>query len=198
MRAEGHDQPPGHGTDPTAAAGPVASVPVPGPNRLAYLPSIYGALLLFLLTLGGVYLLVRLQFLLILLFMSVLVACGIAGPVRRLEQRGLGRAPAILVVYVLIGAVLAGIGWYALPRLLGQAGAVAQDLPEQIVQAQQLRNRLLAMQDDYPILGDLDARLLALAESAGAGATSTLLALPGAVARTVFAVTSISPSPSCC
>lgn len=75
-------------------------------NRFAYVPSIYVALLFFLLTLGGVYLLVRLQFLLILLFLSVLVACGIAGPVRRLERRGLGRAPAILIIYALIGAIV--------------------------------------------------------------------------------------------
>jgi len=161
------------------------------PNRFAALPSIYGALVLTLLTLGGVYLLARLQFLLILLFLSVLVACGIAGPVRRLERMGLGRAPAILVVYLLIGGVLAAIGWYALPRLIGQAGAVAEDLPEQIVQAQQLRARLVAMQADYPILGDLDARLLAIAENAGASATNTLLALPGAVATSLFAITSI-------
>jgi predicted PurR-regulated permease PerM len=161
------------------------------PNRFAYLPSIYGALLLFLLTLGGVYLVVRLQFLLILLFLSVLVACGVAGPVRWLERRGLGRAPAILLVYALIGTVLAGIGWYALPRLLGQAGAVAQDLPEQIVQAQQVRQRLLAMQDDYPILAQIDERLLAIAEGAGGSVTRTLLGLPTAVAKTVFSVTSI-------
>lgn len=167
------------------------SVPVAGHSRMAYLPGIYGAFLLILLTLGGVYVLVRLQFLIILLFMSVLVACGIAGPVRRLERIGLSRAPAILVVYAVIGAVLAGIGWYALPRLVGQAAAVAQDLPEQVVQAQRLRNRLLDLQSDYPILGDLDARLLAFAESAGTSATATLLELPGAVATAFFAITSI-------
>ena len=167
------------------------SFPASRADRFASLPSIYGALVLTLLTLGGVYLLARLQFLLILLFLSILVACGIAGPVRRLERIGLGRAPAILVVYLLIGAVLAAIGWYALPRLLGQAGAVAEDLPEQIVQAQQMRDRLLALQADYPILGDLDARLLAIAENAGASVTNTLLALPGAVATSVFAITSI-------
>lgn len=187
-RTQGQLQRAGHDIDPNAVA---SAAPVAVPNRLAYMPSIYGALLLILLTLGGVYLMVRLQFLIILLFMSVLVACGIAGPVRRLEQRGLSRAPAILVVYAVIGAVLAGIGWYALPRLVGQAAAVAQDLPEQVVQAQRVRNRLLAMQADYPILGDLDARLLAFAESAGASATTSLLALPGVVARSVFAITSI-------
>lgn len=160
-------------------------------NRLAYMPSIYGALVLFLLTLGGVYILIRVQFLLVLLFLSVLVACGIAGPVGWLERRGLGRALSILLVFAGIGAVLAAIGWYALPRLLGQAGAVAQDIPEQISQAQRLRDRLLAMQDDYPILGQFDERLLAIAESAGGSVTRTLLELPTIVAKAIFSVTSI-------
>lgn len=160
-------------------------------DRFAYVPSVYGALLLALLTIGGAYLLVRLQFLLILLFLSVLVACGIAGPVRRLERVGIGRAFAILIVYALVGAAVAGSGWYALPRLLGQAGAVAEDLPQQILQAQQARARLLAMRGEYPILEQLDARLLTLAESVGTRATRTLLGLPGAIAKAVFALTSI-------
>jgi len=172
---------------------PTQTRPVPAPrqNPFAYVPSIFGGLLLILVTIGGVYLLARLQFLIILLFLSVLVACGISDPVRWLERRGLGRALAILVVYAVIGAVLTGIGWYALPRLLGQAGAVAQDLPDQFAQAQQVRQRLVETQADYPILGDLDARLVAITEDAGGNATRILLDLPAAVAKTVFSVTSI-------
>lgn len=188
-----HRANPDHLQRPGTAGDAAVSRPGPMPRHdpFAYVPSIYGGLLLFLLTLGGVYLLARLQFLLILLFLSVLVACGISGPVQWLERRRLSRALAILLVYAVIGAVVTGIGWYALPRLLGQAGAVAEDLPEQIIQAQQFRERLLAMQDDYPILGDLDARLLAIAESASSRATRTLLGLPAALAKAVFSVTSI-------
>ena len=167
------------------------SNPMPGHHPFAYVPSIFGGLFLILLTIGGVYLLARLQFLIILLFLSVLVACGISDPVRWLERRGLGRALAILLVYALIGAVLAGIGWYALPRLVGQAGAVAEDLPAQFAEAQRFRQRLVEMQADYPILGDLDARLIEITEDAGASATEILLDLPAAVATAVFAVTSI-------
>lgn len=160
-------------------------------DRLAYLPSIYGALLLFLLTVGGIYLVIRLQFLIILLFLSVVVACGIAGPVRRLERRGISRALAIVIVYALIGVVVAGIGWYAVPRLVGQAGQVAQDIPRQIESTRQLRERLQAMGDDYPILNQFDARLVAAADGLGAKLTGQLLALPKAVAKAVFAVTTI-------
>ncbi len=175
----------------TGAPARTSSATAPRQNPFAYVPSIYGGLLLFLLTIGGVYLLARVQFLIVLLFLSVLVACGISDPVRWLERRGLGRALAILLVYALIGAVLTGIGWYALPRLLGQAGAVAEDLPDQIAQAQRFRQRLIEMQADYPILGDLDARLIAITADAGEDATRVLLDLPAAIAKTVFAVTSI-------
>ena len=176
----------------TAQAPPGAGPTAPRHQHpFAYVPSIYGGLLLFLLTIGGVYLLARLQFLIILLFLSVLVACGISNPVRWLERRGLGRALAILLVYAVIGAILTGIGWYALPRLVGQAGTVAEVLPEQVAQAQRFRQRLIEMQADYPILGDLDARLVEIAEDAGGAVTRILLDLPAAIATTVFAVTSI-------
>lgn len=68
---------------------------------------------------------------------------------------------------------------------------MAEDLPNQVVQAQQVRERLLAMRGDYPILGQLDTRLLTLAESVGASATRTLLGLPKTVAKAIFSVTSI-------
>ncbi len=54
-----------------------------------------------------------------------------------------------------------------------------------------MRERLLAMRGDYPILGQLDTRLLTLAESVGASATRTLLGLPKTVAKAIFSVTSI-------
>ena len=171
-------------------ADPVAESPA-FPSRLHYLPSIYGALLLILLSLGGVYLVVRLRFLFILLFLSILLACGIAGPVRRLERLGIPRAAAILIVYLVIGGIFAGIAVYALPRLVGQAQIAAQALPEQVAEAQRLREQLLTHQDEYPVLEQLDARLISLAEGAGARASRIILALPTAVATTVFSVTSI-------
>jgi predicted PurR-regulated permease PerM len=170
-----------------AGAGPLAATP----GRFAYLPSIYGALLLILLTVGGLYLVVRLRFLFILLFLSLLLACGIAGPVRRLERRGVPRALAILIIYAGIGVVLTGLAWYTVPRLVGQTNAFAQDLPNQIAEARDVRERLLAKQEEYPILAEIDARLIDFAQGAGARATSMLLGLPRAIAKTVFSVTSI-------
>ncbi len=178
-------------TTVSSAASPLPPAPPAPRPRLAYASSIYAALLLFGLTAIGLYLLVRLQFLLILLFLAVLVASGIAGPVRRLERLGLRRGLAILVVYAVIAGVLGLISWYVLPRLLGQAVDIALDLPRRLEDARQVQERVDELSQDYPILRDLDARLLALANNAGAEVTARLLAMPGAIAKALFSLTSI-------
>ncbi len=160
-------------------------------SRLAYMPSIYTALLLFGLTVVGFYLLIRLQFLLILLFFSVLLACGVARPVRRLEQWRLPRSLAIGLVYLGILAVFAGIGWYVLPRLVGQAVNIAQDLPNRIEQTEQWRRRVEELGRDYPILERLDARLTAIASGAGEDVAARLLEMPQAFAKGLFSLMTI-------
>ncbi len=160
-------------------------------SRLVYMPSIYMALLLFGLTVVGFYLLIQLQFLLILLFLSVLLACGVARPVRRLEQWGLPRSLAIGLVYLGILAVFAGIGWYVLPRLVGQAVNIAQDLPNRIEQTEQWRRRVEELGRDYPILERLDARLAAIASGAGEDLAVRLMDMPRAFAKGLFSLLTI-------
>jgi putative permease len=156
-----------------------------------YAPSIYSALLLFLLTVIGLYLLVRLEYLLTVLFLAVLLACGIAGPVRRLEEWRLPRALAILVVYLVIFGVLAAIAWYVLPRLVGQANNIAEDLPREIQQAERVQQRIDDLAVDYPILNDLNARLLGAATRASGVVANRVLELPRAIAKAVFSLLSI-------
>ncbi len=160
-------------------------------SRLVYMPSIYLALLLFGLTAVGFYLLIRLQFLLILLFLSVLLACGVAGPVRRLEQWRLPRSLAIGLVYLGVLGVFAGIGWYVLPRLVGQAVNIAQDIPNRIEQTEQWRRRVEDLGRDYPILEQLDARLTEFASGAGEDVATRLLEMPRAFAKAIFSLVTI-------
>ncbi len=149
------------------------------------------ALLLFGLTAVGFYLLLRLQFLLVLLFLSVLLASGIAGPVRRLERRGLPRPVAIGLIYLAIFGVLAGIGWYVLPRFVGQAVNIAEDLPQWIEQAEQWQRRVEDLGEDYPILEQLDARLRVMAYGAGNELTGWVLEMPAAFAKGLFSLVTI-------
>lgn len=163
----------------------------PPPPRLAGAVAIYAALLLFGLTVAGFILLVRLQYLLVILFLALLFASGIAGPVRRLERWGASRGVAILVVYAVLAGVLGALTWYVLPRVLGQAADAASDLPRRLRDVEELQLRIADLARDYPILSDFDDRLLGIAARGGNAFTVWLLGLPEAVARALFTLISI-------
>ena len=163
----------------------------PRRGRLADVGSLYVALILVAATIGGFFLLLRLRYLLIVLFLALLVACGIAGPVRRLERRGVPRGLAIGLVYLAVFAVVGGIGWYVVPRLVGQAGTVADDLPERVAAVRRLQARFDDFSRDYPFLADFDARLLRQTEALGPAVSRRLLAIPGAITRAVFTLFSV-------
>lgn len=160
-------------------------------DRFRYTPSIYAALVLALLTIVVWNILAELEWLLILLYLAVLVACGIAGPVRWMEQRGLNRAVSILVVFAFIAATIVGISWYAVPPLVGQMGALVDAIPGYISRGETLRLRWTELQEQYPALTPLEDRLMELAGELGATATEMILNLPATMAKTIFAVTSI-------
>ncbi len=160
-------------------------------DRLRYTPSIYAALVLGLLTVVVWNILAELEWLLILLYLAVLVACGIAGPVGWIERRGINRALAILLVFSMIAAVFVGVAWYAIPPLVGQAGALIEEIPDYVSRAERLRMRWIALEETYPALEQLDERLIEISSQAGTTATEVLLGLPATIAKTVFAVTSI-------
>lgn len=170
---------------------PLVWPPVPPRRHFADAPSIYAALLLFGLTVAGVYLLLRLELLLVILFLAALIASAIAGPVRRLESARLPRGLAILVVYAVILAVIGALGWYVLPRLVGQAADAATDLPGRLRDVEQLRVRVNDLAEEYPILPDLESRLVNFAGEGGSALTTWLLGLPGAVAKGFFTLLSV-------
>lgn len=174
---------------------PVSVVPSPTPvvrpSRFAEAPSIYAALVLFGLTLGGGYLLLRLRALLIILFVALLVASAMAGPVRRLERLGLPRSAAIAMIYLFLFGLIGAMAWFVLPRVVGQAGDAASDLPSRLRDLEDMRIRLDELGEQYPILRNLDDRWVAIASRAGASFSERLLALPGLVATAAFTLVSI-------
>src|SRR3712207_2754616 len=128
---------------------------------------IYYALLLAILTVAGLYLLVRLQHVLIILFLSLLFAATVAKPADYLERFRVPRALAALVVYLAAFGVIAGIGWLILPTLAGQVGRLGAEIPGYIERYNEVRDRYDAIRDDYPALPSFDAQ----ASEAGARLT---------------------------
>ncbi len=155
---------------------------------------IYYALLLAVLTVGALYLLVRLQHVLLLLFISLLFAATVAKPAAVLERWRVPRAVAALIVYLAAFAVVAGVGWLVLPTLVAQLGRLGEAAPGYIERYNQLRERYDSLQDAYPALPSFDEQTREIGESLTAGARDRLLRLPTSLfglfldALSVFAI----------
>jgi predicted PurR-regulated permease PerM len=78
-----------------------------------------------------------------------------------------------------------------LPRLVGQANSIAEDLPREIQQAERVQQRIDDLAVDYPILNDLNARLLGAATRASGVVANRVLDLPRVIAKAVFSLLSI-------
>ena len=177
-----------HPQSPAPVSTPVAAIPERGRPRLDYAASIYLALLFLLLTVLGLYFIYRLRFLVILLFLSLLLACGIATPVRWLERRRLPRSLAILTCYTVIFGIFAAITWYVLPQLVGQAVSLVEDVPLRIEQARQVQARIDELAIEYPIVRDLDRQLITVTQGLSATLTRMLLNAPQAIAKALFSL----------
>jgi predicted PurR-regulated permease PerM len=75
-----------------------------------------------------------------LLVGAIAIAEALAPPVDRLERR-MPRALAVTVVYLLLGAALAGLAWLVVPRLAAQATTLAEEAPELIAEGRDLIGR---------------------------------------------------------
>jgi predicted PurR-regulated permease PerM len=153
--------------------------------------SIYLALMLVVASVVALWLLVRIQSLLVLVFVALLIATSLAGPVRAMERWGIPRAAAILLAFLLAAALVIGAIWFTLPPLIGQVSEAAESLPERFGQFEQLQDRFNELEREYPVLGELEARGV---ESIGGLADSIsqlVISLPALFTLLVFVITSL-------
>jgi predicted PurR-regulated permease PerM len=160
-------------------------------GRFAYLPSIYGALVLAFFTVVAWRLLADLAWLLMLLYLAILLACGISAPVRWLERLRLPRAASILLVFLFVVLISTGMLVYALPPFLGQVGQYVENAPEYVERLQDLQERWDAWEREYPELASLREQGSGVLGSIGTSATSFVLALPTALATAIFGLFSV-------
>src|SRR6476659_1910597 len=82
---------------------------------------IYVALLFAILSFVGVMLVVRLKHVLLIIFISMLFAAALSGPVEwAAEHLHLPRALSALGIYIAVFALIAVLGWLVLPPLFNQ------------------------------------------------------------------------------
>ena len=86
---------------------------------------------------------------LLLLFMAIVIAIGLDGPVARLQRRGLSRHSAALIVLAVFFAIIIGICWLVLPKVAEQLVSLITGFPALVTQASQ---RLSDSLKDYPDL----------------------------------------------
>lgn len=167
---------------------PVRGLPA---GRFAYLPSIYGALVLAFFTVVLWNVLSDLGWLLMLLYLAVLLACGISAPVRKLESWRVPRAAAILMVFLAVVAVAVGLMIYAVPPFIGQVGIYVENVPTYVERLKDLQARWTEWEQRYPELVSLREQGDELVNGVGQWTADFVLELPGVIATAIFGLFSI-------
>lgn len=126
------------GGDATAAAAspspPSASEPTRSVGAILQRPFAVG----FLVVLGGLLAVglssafADLATIWIYIAFALFAALGLDPIVRRLEQRGIGRAWGIVIVYFVFALVMVGVLWLIIPTVVGQIAQFFRDLPSTI------------------------------------------------------------------
>ncbi len=114
---------------------------------------IYVALVLAIVTLFFLLALWRLQHVLLLLFLAVLLASAISRPAARLEQLRIPRSIAALLIYLAAFGIVAAIGWFVIPSLVGQIASLAGESSEYADRYDEIRDRYEEFRAEHPDLG---------------------------------------------
>ena len=127
--------------------------------------------------LGGVVLLFVLQAIigpLIFITITIAVAEALRPPVELLHRRGIGRGPAVLLVYGVIAAILFLLLSWLLAPFLAQAGSLIRDIPTYSGRLQSEINRLQTLMRDQHVPSALSDQIGAFAGRV----LHTVIALP--------------------
>ena len=153
--------------------------------------SIYFALMLVVFSVAALWLLVKLQTLLVLIFVALLIATSLAGPVRKMESWGIPRAISILLNFLVVAGLVVGIIWFTVPPLIGQVTEAVESIPDRISQFEELQARFNELEAEYPVLAEVEERGT---ESVGGlieTVTESIVALPAMLTLLIFIVTSL-------
>jgi predicted PurR-regulated permease PerM len=141
---------------------------------------VYVALVLASLTIVGLLLLYMVRHVLLVLFVSVLLAAALTGPSEWLHRRfRLRLGLAALLIYLASFSILAGICWLVVPPLLGQVVEFADRAPEYADRYSGVREAYGELRADFPALPPFDEQLSRLGDAILDRAGKRAVALPG-------------------
>jgi predicted PurR-regulated permease PerM len=142
---------------------------------------IYLALLLALLTWVAIQALAELTHVLLIVFVSILFAAALTGPVRWLQRWRIPRAVSVIAIYVLTIALVVGTLWLVTPPLFDQVATLGDRAPEYAERYDEVRATYEDLRESYPSLPSFDAQLERLGNSILARAGDRALDLPSAL-----------------
>jgi predicted PurR-regulated permease PerM len=142
---------------------------------------IYLALLLALLTWVALRALADLTHVLLVLFVSILFAAALTGPVRRLERWRVPRAISVIAIYLLSLGVVVGILWFVTPPLFDQVATLGDRAPEYAERYDSIRNAYEEIREDYSSLPPWDEQTRRLGNGVLEQAGDRALELPEAL-----------------
>lgn len=147
---------------------------------------LYVAAVLAIMTYLGVQLLLELQNILLMLFVSVVLAAALSRPTAMLERRGVPRGAAILVIQLGVLAMLMAIAWFVVPPLVNQLASFAEHVPGYVDRFQGLRRDYAKIRARYPELGPFDQEVAKLADRVGGTVGRRLIDLPQRTSQLLF------------
>ena len=137
-------------------------------------------------------LLVRLQHVLLISFVSLLLAAAMSEPVDLLERARIPRLLAATVLQlVAIGLIALGF-WLVLPPVLDQASGIADRVPDEVQRFQALRDTYDDLRREHPELGSLDEQVSSASERIATAIGSRLIDLPMRLAQVLLDLLAIS------
>jgi predicted PurR-regulated permease PerM len=153
---------------------------------------IYVALVGALLTALGLLILIRLEHVLLLLFISMLLAAAMDGPVGFLERAGIPRlASASILQLLVVGAIGVGV-WLGAPMLVDQATGLADTVPRRVQEFKGLQDSYNDLREQYPQLASFDAQLSSAGARIADAVGSRLVDLPLRLAGLLLDLLAIS------
>lgn len=139
---------------------------------------IYYALLMAIATVFGVFVLLRLQHVLLILFVSLLFAAALARPAEYLTKFYIPRAMAVILIYLIVLGLVTALGWYLVPPVLTQIGELSTELPTYAERFEGAQERYEELRAEYPRLESLDEELTGIGERITTRVGEELIDLP--------------------
>ena len=142
---------------------------------------IYVALLLALLTWVGLQALAELTHVLLIVFVSILFAAALTGPVRWLQRWRIPRPISVIAIYLAALTLVIGTLWLVTPPLFDQVATLGDRAPQYAERYDELRNAYEDIRSNYSSLPPFDRQVERLGNGILEWASRRAVDLPGAL-----------------